>query len=117
VIGTRRYPVGQAIADAAQAVEDTAKIIAPVSAKGSPLSPPGTLKARTRVSEGRHHDPVTGYVLGLVGSPRYPYNFVANPSSKKGYTFNRGRRSTRWADDRLLEFATRSAQPFATFRV
>ena len=75
MIGTRRYPVGQAIADAAQAVEDTAKIIAPVSAKGSPLSPPGTLKARTRVSEGRHHDPVTGYVLGLVGSPALDNNW------------------------------------------
>ena len=116
MIGTRRYPVGQAIADAAQAVEDTAKIIAPVSAKGSPLSPPGTLKARTRVSEGRHHDE-NGYVMGLVGTPHYPSNFIANPRSRKGYTWNRGRKSARPADDRFLERAARSALPFATFRV
>lgn len=64
-------PVGRAIQDATQIVEDTARISAPVSPKGSKLAPIGFLKANTRQSLDLHHD-ADGVIMGLVGAARYP---------------------------------------------
>jgi hypothetical protein len=109
-------PIGRAVYEATGAIEDEAKLLAPVSATGSRYAPPGHLLAYTRQSEGLHHDELTGYVKGLVGAPRMPYNFIANPTSKKGWTWNRGRKTTRPADDRFLERSANSF-PFAVWRV
>lgn len=80
--------LGRAFQDATQIVEDTARIAAPVSPKGSKLAPIGYLKGNTRQSLERHYNE-DGIIMGLVGAPRYPYNFIANPTSHKGYTRNR----------------------------
>jgi hypothetical protein len=97
-------PVGEAILDATQVVEDTARISAPVSPKGSKLAPIGYLKAHTSQSETLHNDD-NGYVLGLVGAARYPFNFIRNPTSNKGFTWNKNRTkrpgNNRYLDDSL----------------
>jgi hypothetical protein len=101
-------PVGKIIDDATQQVEDTARIHAPVSRTcGSRLAPPGFLKSSTRQAAQQHHD-ADGVIVGRVGAARYPYNFVANPTSRKGYTVNRGGRSTRPGDDTYLDDALNS---------
>lgn len=94
-------PVGDAIDQVTGELADLARTEAPVSATGSKGSPPGALKLFTRESLEHHHDDL-GNILGLVGAPRYPYNFLANPTSHKGYTRNRGGRSVRRADDDYL---------------
>jgi|SRR5579859_8294403 len=106
-------PVGDAIERATREVEDTAKILAPVSPTGSKLSPPGALKASTRQSLERHYDD-NGFCMGLVGAPRMPYNPLANPTSHKGWTWNRGRHSTRPGDNNYLDEALNSV-PFQTY--
>jgi hypothetical protein len=109
-------PIGEAIADAVQMVADEAEIIAPVSLSGgSKYAPSGFMKANTRAAGNTHYDE-RGFVQGMVGAPLYPYNFIANPTSRKGFTWNRGKKTRRWADERYLEWAMRSALPFATFR-
>jgi hypothetical protein len=107
-------PVGQAVEQVTQIVEDNARILAPISPIGSLFAPRGFLKIRTRTSEEHHYD-ADGHVIGLVGAPRYPYNFIANPTSHKGYTVNPrsakhpGRVTTRRATDNYLEDAINSA--------
>lgn len=100
-----RGPVGVAVDEVAHEVAGIARALAPVSATGSPLSPPGHLKASTRTSAEHHYDDTTGEVLGLVGAPSYPFNFISNAA---GFTHNPrsgkrpGRGSVRRADDDYL---------------
>jgi hypothetical protein len=108
-------PVGQAVADVTDEIEFLARLAAPVSRTGgSPLAPSGTLKLLTRIAAQHHYDD-DGHVLGLVGAPRYPFNFIANPTSNKGFTHNPrsgrrpGRGSVRRADDNYLERAVEEA--------
>lgn len=103
-------PVGLYIADLTQRAEDTAKVIAPVSPKGSKYAPPGYLKSRI-VGTTEHYTDDKGYVLGLVGIPlragsRYPYPFVNNPSGK---TWNKGHRTFRRAMAKFLNEALAAA--------
>jgi hypothetical protein len=92
-------PVGEAIATVTDEIEVIAEFLAPVSVKGSVFSPPGHLKEFTRKSLERHTGD-DGFVLGLVGAPRFPYDFVATPKSHLG-TLNRGRKSRRRPDNYL----------------
>lgn len=107
-------PVGQAVERVADEVLDLARFMAPVSATGSKFAPPGYLKERTHKAVEHHFDD-QGLVLGLVGAPRYPFNFLANPTSHKGFTWNPrsgkhpGRPSKRRADDDFLERAIEAA--------
>lgn len=109
-------PVGAAIDDAAHEVADIARQLAPVGSKvvrskaGTVYSYPGRLKELTRVSAEHHYDN-DGFCLGLVGAPRYPYNFLATPTSHKGFTRNRGGRSVRPAADDYLRRALELAPP------
>lgn len=104
-------PVGQAVEQVTQIVEDIARLEAPVSPVGSKFAPPGFLKTFTRESEEHHFDD-QGHVLGLVGAPRYPFNFIA---SHAGFTHNPrsgrrpGRGSVRRADDNYLQRAIDAA--------
>ena len=107
-------PLGRAIQDATGIVEDAARISAPVSPKGSKLAPIGFLKAGTRQSLELHHD-AEGIIMGLVGTPRYPGNFVSNPTSRKGYTWNRGRKSYRPGDNQFLPDALNSLEGFVRY--
>jgi hypothetical protein len=108
-------PIGQAVANAVEVVEDEAKIIAPVSrAGGSPLAPAGFLKASVRAVENTHHD-ADGHVMGLVATSSYPYGFISTYKSRAGYTRNVDG-TVRPATQRFLEDAIRSA-PFQTWRV
>lgn len=107
-------PLGQAIQDAVDVVEDTARVTAPVSPKGSKLAPPGFLKENTRQSLEQHHDD-EGIIMGLVGTPRYPGNFISNPTSRKGYTWNRGHGSTRPGDNQFLPDALNSLNGFIRY--
>ena len=107
-------PLGRAFQDAVDIVEDTARISAPVSPVGSKLAPAGFLKANTRQSTELHHDDA-GVILGLVGAARYPYNFIANPASQKGFTWNRGRRSTRPGRNNYLPDALNSLNGFVRY--
>ncbi len=106
-------PVGKAVAAMTDEVEAAARIMAPVSARGSKYAWPGYLKAWTREAVEHHYDD-QGFVLGLVGAPVYPYAFVSNFHSRKGYTVNRGHRSVRRADDRYLDDALDSV-PYRIF--
>lgn len=107
-------PVGRAIQDATQIVEDTARISAPVSPKGSKLAPIGFLKANTRQSLELHHD-ADGVIMGLVGSPRYPMNFISNPTSRKGFTWNRGHKTFRPGDNQYLDDSLNSLEGFIRY--
>ena len=107
-------PLGQAIQDATSLVEDAARIAAPVSPKGSKLAPIGFLKAGTRQSLELHHD-ADGVIMGLVGSPRYPMNFTSNPTSRKGYTWNRGHGSIRPGDNQYLSDSLNSLEGFVRY--
>jgi hypothetical protein len=107
-------PLGRVFQDATQIVEDTARIAAPVSPKGSKLAPAGFLKATTRQSLERHHDE-DGIIMGLVGASRYPYNFIANPTSHKGYTWNRGRRTFRPGKNDYLKDSLNSLNGFVRY--
>jgi hypothetical protein len=107
-------PLGRVFQDATQIVEDTARIAAPVSPKGSKLAPIGFLKATTRQSLERHHDE-DGIIMGLVGASRYPYNFIANPTSHKGYTWNRGRRTFRPGNNDYLKDSLNSLNGFVRY--
>jgi hypothetical protein len=111
--------VGQAIAEATDLVSAVARLAAPVSRKrptGKAArrygNEPGYLKANTRKATTLHHDDDTGFVLGLVGAVRYPYNFIANPASHKGFTVNRGHRSIRKGDDDYLDAALSAVNGF-----
>ena len=106
--------LGRAFQDAVDIVEEAARITAPVSPVGSKLAPIGFLKANTRQSLDLHHDD-HGVILGLVGSPRYPMNFTSNPTSRKGYTWNRGRRSTRPGDNQYLGDSLNSLNGFVRY--
>jgi hypothetical protein len=107
-------PVGQAVQQVTDEIEAIAKMEAPVSRDGSKFAWPGYLKVFTRESQEHHFDD-QGHVMGLVGAPSYPYNFIANPASRKGYTVNPrsarrpGRVTRRKADDRYLERAVDAA--------
>lgn len=107
-------PIGSAIQDATQIVEDAARISAPVSPKGSKLAPIGFLKASTRQSAELHHD-AEGIIMGLVGAAAYPYSFIANPTSHKGYTWNRGHASTRPGDNNYLSDSLNSLNGFIRY--
>jgi hypothetical protein len=107
-------PLGRVFQDATQIVEDTARIAAPVSPKGSKLAPIGFLKATTRQSLERHHDE-DGIIMGLVGASRYPCNFIANPTSHKGYTWNRGRRTFRPGNNDYLKDSLNSLNGFVRY--
>ena len=107
-------PIGRAIDDATQVVEDTARISAPVSPKGSKLAPIGFLKANTRQSL-EHHEDADGVIMGLVGAASYPYNFIANPTSHKGYTWNRGHKTFRPGDNNYLNDALNSLEGFVRY--
>lgn len=110
-------PVGQAILDATSIVEDTAKVTAPVSPKGSRRAPSGYLKANTRESMTLHHDD-NGYVLGLVGAPHFPLDFIRNSVSNKGFTWNRGWRKTgsfRPGNNRYLDDSLNSLGGFVRY--
>ena len=77
--------VGRYIARLTEEAEDTARILAPVSSRGSRYAPPGTLKRQIH-SVYSHGD--SGSVMGLVGVSRtatrgYPLNFVASSSGKR----------------------------------
>jgi hypothetical protein len=110
-------PVGQAVDAVTQEVADTARFLAPVSPVGSPLAPPGYLRANTRVSAEHHYTDDGSAVLGLAGAPNYPFAFIANDA---GITRNpragkrRGRASVRRATDDFLAAALEAA-PFITF--
>ena len=106
--------IGRAFRDAVDIVEETARIGAPVSPKGSKLAPTGFLKANTRQSLDLHHDD-NGIILGLVGAARYPYNFIANPTSHKGYTWNRGRKTFRPGKNDYLPDALNSLNGFVRY--
>ena len=107
LFGDWNGPVGEAVQDVVDEIEIIARGLAPISEVGSKLSPPGFLKLNTRESSEHHYDG-DGQIIGLVGAPRYPYNFIANPTSHKGVTANprsgkrRGRASVRKADDDYL---------------
>lgn len=107
-------PVGQAVGEVVQIVEDTARALAPVSPIGSEFAPRGFLKEHTQQSAEHHFDD-EGQVLGLIGAPRFPFNFVANPTSRKGFTYNArsakhpGRFTVRKAADNYLEDAVDTA--------
>ena len=110
-------PVGRAILDAVGIVEDTARITAPVSRKGSRRAPPGYLKSHTRQSVTLHHDD-NGHVLGLVGAIRYPFDFIRNPTSNKGFTWNRGHEITgsfRPGNNRYLDDSLNSLGGFVRY--
>jgi len=107
-------PVGRAFQDAVDIVEEAARITAPISPVGSKLAPAGFLKANTRQSAELHHDDA-GIILGLVGAARYPYNFIANPTSDKGFTWNRGRRTTRPGRNNYLPDALNSLNGFVRY--
>lgn len=106
-------PVGEAIDAVAGEIEVIAEFLAPVSVKGSKFSPPGHLKEFTRKSVGHHYGD-DGFVLGLVGAPVYPFAFVANFKSRKGFTRNRGGRTVRRGDNDYLRTAEESI-PFEKF--
>jgi hypothetical protein len=114
LFGDWNGPVGQAVQRVTEVIESIAKMEAPVSRDGSKFAWPGYLKAFTRESAEHHYDD-EGHVLGLVGAPSYPYSFIANPASRKGYTVNPrsakrpGRATRRKADDRYLERAIEAA--------
>jgi hypothetical protein len=76
-------PLGRVFQDATQIVEDTARIAAPVSPKGSKLAPIGFLKATTRQSLERHHDD-EGIIMGLVGASRYPLQLYRESNQSQG---------------------------------
>ena len=103
--------IGRAFRDAVDIVEETARIGAPVSPKGSKLAPTGFLKANTRQSLDLHYDE-DHVILGLVGVPRYPHNFI---SSKEGFTWNRGRKSYRPARNRYLPDSLNSLNGFVRY--
>lgn len=104
-------PVGEAVEQVTREVVDIARALAPVSPVGSKFAPPGFLKAGTRTSAEHHYDD-QGQVLGLVGAPQYPFNFIA---SHAGITANprsgrrRGRASVRRATDDYLARAIDAA--------
>ena len=75
-------PVAELIYELTDNVRTLAKASAPVSPTGSAFSPPGTLKAKVRVTHGHAAD---GTVQGRVSAPGYPYWFIAN---SKGVTRN-----------------------------
>ena len=106
-------PLGQAMQDATELVEDTARISAPVSPKGSKFAPIGFLKASTRKSLEQHKD-ADGVIMGLVGAAHYPYNFIANPSSHKGVTRNRNG-TFRPGDNNYLNDALNSLEGFVRY--
>jgi hypothetical protein len=105
-------PVGEAVQQVTEIVEDTARFLAPVSPVGSKFAPPGFLKTWTRQSIEHHYDPQTGEIRGLVGAPQYPFNFIASHS---GFTANPrsgkhpGRGSRRKATDDYLARAIDAA--------
>lgn len=107
-------PVGEAIREATSIVEDTARITAPVSPVGSKYAPTGFLKAGVHEALDLHHD-TDGTILGLVGAPRYPMNFLRNPTSNKGYTWNRGRKTTRPGNNRFLDDSLNSLAGFVRY--
>lgn len=107
-------PLGRAIQDAVDVVEDAARVTAPVSPKGSKLAPPGFLKANTRQSLEQHKD-AEGIIMGLVGSPRFPMNFTSNPTSRKGYTWNRGHQTFRPGDNQYLSDSLGSLNGFVRY--
>jgi hypothetical protein len=105
-------PVGQAVQQVVDEVVGLARSMAPVSPVGSRYAPPGYLRDFTRESAEHHYDPDTGNVLGLVGAPQYPFNFIASHS---GFTANPrsgkhpGRGSRRKATDDYLARAIDAA--------
>jgi len=107
-------PVGQAVQEVTDEIEWLARLAAPVSPVGSKFSPPGTLKVLTRTSV-EHHYTDDGHVFGLIGAPVYPFAFISNFRSGKGFTWNArsgkhpGRRSFRKADDNYLQRAIDAA--------
>ena len=107
-------PVGQAVEQVTAEIEDIARFLAPVGRKGSKFSPPGHLKTWTRQSVEHHYAP-DGTVQGLVGAPVYPFAFISNFRSHKGYTVNPrsarhpGRVTTRRADNDYLSRAIEAA--------
>jgi hypothetical protein len=107
-------PVGRAVQQVVDIVEDIARMEAPVSPVGGKFSPPGFLKSATRESDEHHFDD-EGHVLGLVGAPGYPYSFISTFRSHKGYTVNPrsarhpGRVTTRPARDDYLARAIEAA--------
>jgi hypothetical protein len=104
-------PVGDAVQQVVDEVVGLARSMAPVSPVGSRFAPPGFLRDFTRESAEHHYDE-DGHVLGLVGAPQYPFNFIASHS---GVTANprsgkrRGRASYRSADDDYLARAIDAA--------
>lgn len=101
-------PVGKAIILATEQVSVIAKAKAPVSPVGSLFAPTGFLKSHTGESATRHHD-TDGTVLGLVGAPVYPFAFISNFKSRKGFTWNppgrNGRRTKRPGNNNFLSDA------------
>lgn len=61
--------------EVAQEVTDTAKILAPVSSRGSRYSRPGNLKAAIKHEAGMSAE---GTVMQTVSAPGYPAWFVGN---------------------------------------
>jgi hypothetical protein len=103
-------PVGQAVELVTQMTEGIATDQAPVSPIGSRYAPIGYLKEHTRTSAEHHYDD-QGFVIGLVGAPVFPFAFISNFRSRKGYTVNPrsarhpGRMTVRRADDNYLDRA------------
>jgi hypothetical protein len=112
-------PVGEIIRDATSHVEDTQRILAPASLRGSRYSPPGHLKRTIREAEPVHFDDA-GYILGLSGTATvrhggsWPYA-LAFISNDAGRTANRGRRSYRRAENRFIENALNSLDTFVGY--
>ena len=105
-----RSPVGRAVEIVVDEIENIATGLAPVSPIGSRLAPRGFLRESVHQSAEHHYDP-DGHVIGLVGVAVFPYSFISNFRSHKGWTANArsakhpGRFTTRRADNNFMERA------------
>lgn len=106
-------PVGSAVQECVNEVEHIASGLAPVSPIGSKFAPRGFLRDSVHQSVEHHYE--NGEVIGLVGAARFPLNFLANPTSHKGFTYNArsakhpGRVTVRVANKNFLEDALDAA--------
>jgi hypothetical protein len=103
--------VGEYVAQITDAVEATAKSLAPVSRRGSRWAPPGTLKSQVHSVYSHGAD---GSVQGLVGVSRsstkgYPLNFVWNATGKTRNANQYGLFGSRRADNAFLFEALNTA--------
>lgn len=78
-------PLGEQILELTDEVLAMAKILVPISQRGSKYAPPGFLSSRIAMAQEHDND---GSIMGMVGIPlkagnRYPYTFIHSASGTR----------------------------------